>query len=195
MIDGPTGRPRTWGSASPAHRLGGYRLCRDSGAFLFVVFTHPRGIVDSFLAYGTYFVRGAGVNTAHVHPWYFYFVCLRGEALIAVFALLGLAAPTTPRFLKIYTVLMVLIYCAIPYKVPWNVLSFWHAAILLAGAGLVRVARLMPKPLAAALVLLGIPPSWDGKARADSFEYPPPTRAIPGSTRIPAPTSSRSSNS
>ena len=90
-------------------------------------FTHPRGIVDSVLAYGTYFARGMGVKTAHVHPWYFYFTCLRSEVAIAVLAVAGLAAAAVPRFLKIYTVAMVLIYCAIPYKAPWNVLSFWYA--------------------------------------------------------------------
>jgi hypothetical protein len=134
-------------------------------------FTHPRGIVDSVLAYGTYFARGVGVNTTHVHPWYFYFVCLRGEALVAVFALIGLAASNTSRFLKLYTVLMVLIYCAIPYKVPWNVLSFWHAAILVAGIGMVRVTQTIPKPLAAVLVGVVVIP-LGLQARDYSFQHP-----------------------
>jgi hypothetical protein len=116
--------------------------------------THPRGVVDSVLAYGTYFARGAGVNTVHVHPWYFYFSCLRGEALIAVMAVAGLVASNVPRFFKIYTVLMVAVYCAIPYKVPWNVLSFWHATILLAGAGIGWVAQHVPKLAAVALVAI-----------------------------------------
>src|SRR5208282_1127455 len=60
--------------------------------------THPRGVVDSVLAYGTYFARGVGVDTVHVHPWYFYFACLRGEAAIAVLAGAGLMASTAPRF-------------------------------------------------------------------------------------------------
>jgi uncharacterized protein (TIGR03663 family) len=131
--------------------------------------THPRGIVDSVLAYGTYFARGVGVNTVHVHPWYFYFACLRGEAIIAVLAVAGLAVSTAPRFLKIYTVVMVLIYCAIPYKVPWNVLSFWHGAILLAGVGTVWLAQHMPKPVAVALVGIVAQLAW--QARADSFQY------------------------
>jgi hypothetical protein len=130
--------------------------------------THPRGIVDSVLAYGTYFARGAGVNTAHVHPWYYYFQCLRSELVIALLAVVAIIASRTPRFLKIYTVLMVLIYCAIPYKVPWNVLSFWHGAILLAGMGMASVAQYMPKPMAVALV--GIAAVQLGlQARADSF--------------------------
>jgi uncharacterized protein (TIGR03663 family) len=38
-------------------------------------FTHPRGIVDSILAFGPYIGRGLGQNadaSAHVHPWYFH---------------------------------------------------------------------------------------------------------------------------
>jgi uncharacterized protein (TIGR03663 family) len=131
--------------------------------------THPRGIVDSVLAYRTYFARGAGVNTAHVHPWYFYFACLRGEALIAILAVAGIAASHTPRFFKIYTVLMVAVYCAIPYKAPWNVLSFWHATILLAGAGVGWIATRLPK--AVAIVLIGLVAAQLGtQAYADSFE-------------------------
>jgi hypothetical protein len=38
-------------------------------ALLLIFFlTHPRGIVDSVLAYRTYFARGAGVNTATCIP-------------------------------------------------------------------------------------------------------------------------------
>ena len=127
-------------------------------------------IVDSILAYGTYFARGMGVNTVHVHPWYYYFECLRGEALIGALAIAGLLAPGAPRFLKIYTVFMAAAYCAIPYKAPWNVLSFWHAAILLAGTGVVWLAQRVPKPLAIALVGIGVAHlGW--QARADSFQY------------------------
>jgi len=166
------GRPaRTWGSAPPKH------IVFAASAFLLVAvlflssfFTHPRGIVDSVVAYGTYFARGVGVQTPHVHPWYFYFACLRGEALIAVLAVVGVVASSTPRFLKIYTVLMVLIYCAIPYKAPWNVLSFWHGAILLAGVGVARIGEQLPKPLAVALVgIVAAQLGW--QARADSFQY------------------------
>jgi len=72
--------------------------------------------------------------------------------------------------LKIYTVLMVLIYCAIPYKAPWNVLSFWHGAILLAGVGVARIGEQLPKPLAVALVgIVAAQLGW--QARADSFQY------------------------
>ena len=138
--------------------------------FLSSFLTHPRGIVDSVLAYRTYFARGVGVSTAHVHPWYFYFSCLRGESLIAGLGLAGLLAWNVNRFLKVYTVLMVLVYCAIPYKVPWNVLSFWHAMILLAGIGTAWLAQRLPKLILVAAVVVGVVDlGW--QARADSFQY------------------------
>jgi uncharacterized protein (TIGR03663 family) len=140
-------------------------------------FTHPRGIVDSVLAYRTYFARGAGVNTAHVHPWYFYFHLLLyfhgfSEALIAALALVGLAVSRggIARFLGIYTVLMVAVYCAIPYKAPWNVLSALHGMIILAGIGVVWLARRLPRLLVVALVAIGAAHlGW--QARAASFQY------------------------
>jgi len=165
---------RTGGSAPPhaKHLLSAALSFAVVAAILLSsFFTHPRGIVDSVLAYGTYFARGVGVHTVHVHPWYFYFACLRGEAIVALLAGAGLMASTAPRFLKIYTVVMVLIYCAIPYKVPWNVLSFWHAAILLAGVGTVWLAQHLPKALAVALVGIAVAQlAW--QARAYSFQYP-----------------------
>jgi len=118
--------------------------------------SHPRGILDSLLAYGTYFARGAGINTFHVHPWNYYLSLLLyfhspgnpvwSEALIAGLALPGLWAafsrqgvaginPMALRFIAFYTLFLMAAYFMIPYKVPWNVLGFLHGWILLAGAG------------------------------------------------------------
>ena len=150
--------------------------------------THPRGIVDSVLAYRTYFARGSGLHTAHVHPWHFYFDRLLyfhsagapvfTEALIAALALVGLAVafgkPGVPRFLALYTLLMVAVYSAVPYKAPWNLLGFLHGMILLAGIGLAwmanRARRLVPKIAVVALVGIGVAHlGW--QARAASIEY------------------------
>jgi len=43
------------------------------------------------------------------------------------------------RWLAGYTVLLAVIYCAIPYKTPWCVMGFHHGVILLAGFGAVVV--------------------------------------------------------
>ena len=118
--------------------------------------SHPQGVLDSFAAYRTYFSRAAGINTFHVHPLHYYFGLILyfhsagnpvwSEALIAALALPGLWAAFSEqtvagvdrlmlRFIGIYTLLMVAAYSAIPYKAPWNLLGFWHGAILLAGIG------------------------------------------------------------
>jgi uncharacterized protein (TIGR03663 family) len=150
--------------------------------------THPRGIADSVLAYRTYFARGSGLHTYHAHPWHFYFDRLLyfhfsgapvwSEALIAALALPGLYAavrkPGVPRFLAFYTVLLVAVYCAIPYKAPWNLLSFLHGMILLAGMGVVRLVdrfrRWAPRMALVALVGVGVGHlGW--QARAASIEY------------------------
>ena len=143
--------------------------------------THPRGIADSLLAYRTYFARGSGVDTAHVHPWHFYFDRLLyfhyagapiwSEALIAGLAVVGiLASKGIGRFLAVYTVLMAAVYCAIPYKAPWNLLGFLHGMILLAGIGVVWIFRHASKPMVVALVGIGVANlAW--QARAASFGY------------------------
>src|ERR1017187_4968225 len=128
-------------------------------------FTHPRGVIDSVLAYRTYIERGSGINTFHVHPWPYYlnlllFYHVKGgpvwsEALIAVLALLGLwatfckagvpgANPLVMRFVGIYALFMIGAYSLIPYKAPWNLLGFLHGMILLGGLGaawLIHTAR------------------------------------------------------
>jgi hypothetical protein len=148
-------------------------------------FTHPRGIIDSVLAYRTYFQRGAGGETVHVYPWTFYFERLfffheKGgpiftEALIGVLSLVGLGVawvqPGIPRFLAVYAILMVAVHCALPYKTSWQLLGFLHALILLAGIGGVWLAQhVKPSMGVLALMLVGVGHlGW--QARAASFQY------------------------
>jgi uncharacterized protein (TIGR03663 family) len=139
--------------------------------------SHPRGVVDSILAYRTYFARGAGENTAHVQPWYFYLQRLLyfngwSEGLIAALAVVGIVVSKgVGRCLAIYTVLMIAIYCAIPYKVPWNVLGFLHGLILMAGLGTAWLWQRTPHSLVAALAALGVAHlAW--QAQAASFRFP-----------------------
>ena len=138
--------------------------------------SHLRGILDSLLAYRTYFGRGAGINTFHVHPWNYYLWLLLyfhspgkpvwTEALIAALALAGLWAafsrkgvagisPMALRFVAFYTVFLFAVYSLIPYKVPWNVLGFLHGEILLAGGGVVWLAGRC-RTRGAAIVLVGL---------------------------------------
>lgn len=140
-------------------------------------FTNGRGPLDSVAAYAIYLKRGSG-DTIHTHPWHYYLKMLiythyvRGpvwsEALIVVLALLGLVAvnrrkglgdahPSFVSFVAVYTLLMVVIYSALPYKTPWSMLGFVHGLILLAGLGasaLLRWLQRLSFQIPAALLLL-----------------------------------------
>jgi len=60
-------------------------------------------------------------------------------------------------FLGLYTLVLMALYSAVPYKTPWCMLSFLHGMILLAGVGACAILRWCPGiwGKAAALVLLG----------------------------------------
>ncbi len=126
-----------------------------SALFYSSFFTHPRGILDSLLAYKNYLQR-AGQNSWHIHPWFYYFKLLIGskhsarpfwnELLVVILSGIGLAVAlrrkqhpqvdhSLLRFFAFYTVIMALIYSIIPYKTPWNMLGFYHGMILLAALG------------------------------------------------------------
>lgn len=122
-----------------------------------------RGVLDSLIAYTSYFQK-AGHNEWHLHPWYYYFQLLTGtrqagtrfwsEGIILICALAGLIVTCVRAgrasgvanftlYLSFYTVLMTVIYCAIPYKTPWSMLGFYHALIVMAavgGASFLRIA-------------------------------------------------------
>ena len=134
-----------------------------------------RGPLDSILAAGSY-IHTAG-EPLHVHPWYYYLALLTwnhpaagftwSEGLIVGLAIVGIIAALAGRgvqdahlplvrFLAFYTVVLAVLYSAIPYKTPWCMLSPLHAMTLLAGVGavaLVRGLRRMPLQLAALAIL------------------------------------------
>jgi uncharacterized protein (TIGR03663 family) len=157
-------------------------------------FGNPAGVVDAVRALGLY-VHRANAASWHFHPWHYYLGLLvhfpaRGtpfwtEGLILLLAVAGAAAGWSRsaipradsrvlRFLAFYTLVMVVVYSAIPYKTPWCMLGFLHGMILLAGAGAVflvrafrnRVARgVLIALLSAAAAQLG------GQASAASFRF------------------------
>lgn len=130
-------------------------------------FDNPRGVADSIATYFDYARRASGEGSVgrHVYPPDYYFRILfwwqRGtgpvwtEGSIAALALVGLAAgilgklpKTIDRslvcFLGVYTVLMTLLYSALPYKTPWCALGFLHGMILLGGVGATVLVHAMP---------------------------------------------------
>jgi uncharacterized protein (TIGR03663 family) len=129
------------------------------GLFYSSFFKNPAGLLDSFRTYAIYFER-AGHNQLHIHPWYYYLQLLiyhkEGtgpawtEGFVVIMALVGLIVIigkwdiagfdcTLFKFIAIYTIVMTVIYSAIPYKTPWCLLSFYQGMILLAAAGVIAI--------------------------------------------------------
>ena len=131
---------------------------------------------QSYTTYWHYLARVSGQGSAgeHVAPVYHYFRVLFAwhqpggpfwtEGAIAVLAVAGIAAGIwrlgikpahvpMARFLAVYTVLMTLIYSAMPYKTPWCALGFLHGMILLAGVGAAALVRLAPGIAGKAVVI------------------------------------------
>jgi uncharacterized protein (TIGR03663 family) len=156
--------------------------------------SHPRGIVDSVRAYGVYRDR-AGAAAWHFHPWDYYLRLLihfpaEGtpvwtEGLIVGLAAVGCAAGWSKRgvpgadsrvlrFLGFYTILMLGLYSAIPYKTPWCLLGFLHGMILLAGAGavfLVRAARPVAMKALVCVLLVSAAAHLGWQAFSGSFRF------------------------
>jgi uncharacterized protein (TIGR03663 family) len=155
---------------------------------------HPGGIADSLRAWWIYANR-AGTAHTHFHAWDYYLRLLLHfpaegtpywtEGLIVALAVLGLAAgwsargvrgadPRLLRFLGFYTLFMVVLYSAIPYKTPWCLLGFLHGMILLAGAGAVFLVTSFQRIAARVLVgalLLGAAAHLGYQAFAGSFRF------------------------
>jgi predicted membrane-bound mannosyltransferase len=122
-----------------------------------------QGIPDSIIAYKVYFERaGHGRQGLHIHPWFYYLKMLLfskyhggriwSEALVLVLGLFGVSAAFRKksrlegdrgfvRFLAFYTIVMTAVYSILPYKTPWNMLSFLHGWILLAGIGMLELVK------------------------------------------------------
>jgi len=109
----------------------------------------PRETLESISVYIDRAVHG----DRHIHPWYYYLqIALRREAVIVILAIVGAVASKEHivRFVAIYTLSMIVIYSLIPYKTPWCLLGFLYGLIVLAGVGLMRIAR--TKAVAVALM-------------------------------------------
>lgn len=143
--------------------------------------SNPRGPLGYFETY-TPWLRRAGGTQLHRHPWHYYLSLLawqhpRGgpvwtEWLILTLAAAGAVAALSPRvakragahpgftrFVLDYTLVLTAAYSLIPYKTPWNLLSFHLGFVLMAGLGagtLLSVARSgVPRTGVALLLVAG----------------------------------------
>ncbi len=146
----------------PRHALVGIAAaCIVSALFFSSFLTSPEGVVNSILAYQTYFSR-AGHDALHIHPWHYYLQMLLlskygegpiwSEAFIVILAAIGFIVAmrrdhhsaidsNLARFIAIYALIMTITYSIIPYKTPWNMIGFLHGMILLAAIGASAVIK------------------------------------------------------
>ena len=118
--------------------------------------TNWKGPADSLATYVIWAAR-AGGKTVHIHPWYYYLNLLTwiefiepitwnedGIVALALFGFVMTWRKTDQRwsqsvfleFIAVYTLILTVIYCTIPYKTPWNMMTFVYGmAILAAFAG------------------------------------------------------------
>ena len=130
-----------------------------SALFYSSFFTNPAGILDSYTTYASYLGK-AVTNEWHIHPWDYYLGLLISpnglshllwsELFILFLASVGILIATGEtrrkdvnvsfvRFISFYSIIMIAVYSAIPYKTPWIMLGFVHGLILLAGVGAVAL--------------------------------------------------------
>ncbi|MFC1738258.1 flippase activity-associated protein Agl23 [Planctomycetota bacterium] len=163
-----------------------------SALFTSSFLTNPGGIADSFRTYAVYLNR-ATENQVHIHPWYYYLGMLTyfkvgsgpvwSEAFIIVLAFFGFIFAMTKRytgsfnpllirFFAFYTLIMIVIYSAIPYKTPWSMLGFLHGMIVMAGFGsavFLRIATNLWRKAVVVCVLLASVFSLTFQAYIGSF--------------------------
>jgi uncharacterized protein (TIGR03663 family) len=122
-------------------------------------FKNPGGIADSAITYRSYFTR-ASAEAVHVHPWYYYFSAVvfnscnglffRADlwliagglsGMIMVFILPPAKVRNRPviLFAAVTTILTAVIFSAIPYKTPWNILPFYTPLVFLAAWFLITI--------------------------------------------------------
>lgn len=120
-------------------------------------FSNASGLLDGVTTYMHYARRAEGAG--HAAPWHAYLSLFWphvregvhwGEPILALCALLGLALlfqkrnPPSPfiRAAAAFTIVLLALYSAIPYKTPWLLLTPYVGICLLAGYGLATAWRL-----------------------------------------------------
>jgi uncharacterized protein (TIGR03663 family) len=149
-------------------------------------FSNPQGIIDSVSTYALYLNR-AGLDDAHIHPWHYYLSLLLfsgkidgfsgTEIWVLITSMAGFVFLLLKRnreraenlilFIGLYSLILFLIYSAMPYKTPWNLLQFYPGFLFLSGYGIIRFfhlrsGKLIRWGLLTILILGGIHWVWTG---------------------------------
>lgn len=112
-------------------------------------FTNPKGPLGYFETFTPWMKRAGGTELHKQSVLHYLQLIVRSEGLIPWLGLIGmgLGVKHSPpvRFATIYTLVLVVVYAAIPYKTPWCALNFLAPLALLAGYAAVAVwERLKP---------------------------------------------------
>jgi uncharacterized protein (TIGR03663 family) len=147
--------PRPWGKAVLTGIVSAVAV---AVLFYSSFLAEPRALLDPFRAAGPYLDRGIA-STDHVHPWHYYLGLLAysssgglrwSEGVVLVLAVIGVVIAWAgerrfwERYLTATAVLVTVIFSAIPYKTPWNLLPFYAASIVCAGIGFSRILNARP---------------------------------------------------
>ena len=172
-----SGLPLRKPGPKPSHLVAGAAIWLLIWFMLFSSFgTNPKGLLDSLLTFFPWLKR-AGGESPHIHPWYFYLQRLLffhtakdpvwSEAVIFVLASVGAGAAfvrrglkdadsSFVRFLVLYSFGLCAMYSFISYKTPWCLIGFWSGMILVAGVGAGIIARSLKPQLARIAVVVAI---------------------------------------
>jgi uncharacterized protein (TIGR03663 family) len=165
--------------------------------------SNPEGLKDAISSLDIYVEKGSDASGLHTHPFFYYLGLLAGRisgglVWTEIFVLLlGLAGVIfifirrpnpdvyTPDrlpvdrslglFLVVYTVLTTLAFSLIPYKTPWNLLTFYLGWLILAGIGAIRIFRSAPNVILRVVVVLVLAAGLGHLAlenRQANFKYP-----------------------
>lgn len=174
-------------------------------------------VAESVRTYENYLGRSQGAG-GHEKPWHYYLSLLFwrrqgfvwSEALIGGLAIVGMLNAFLDRrradhkraflvCLATYALVLLFIYCVIPYKTPWSVLAVAHAFALLAGLGARTIFRVftdvpLMKAVLALLLAGGIYNLCHQTSLATDYSFPQETRYAASDLRNPYAYSHTSTN-
>ena len=122
-----------------------------------------QNLTEAVRAWSHYWERGSS-NEIHRHPWYMYLKWLLffrsgggglfSEGIIALLAVIGLvfsfkkndkahAQHSFVRFMALFALYTFILFSLIPYKTPWNLLTFWFGWLFLAAIGVMAIPGLL----------------------------------------------------
>lgn len=176
----------------------------------------PAGVLDPVRAIATYLDRGLRAES-HAHPWHYYFSLLAysssgglrwSEGLVLVLALAGAATSLRrpdpgrihrmfwARYLTGCVVIIAVVFSALPYKTPWNLLPFHVVAIALAGVGFsalvsVSASRAVRLALTAGLAIAATQLGWQAWRASITYASDPRNpyvyaQTVPDAVRLAA---------